>query len=295
MAAVIERKNNVVESFRSGSEKGLQHTPNLQLVAGTAKFTAPKMVYVSLSDGGEIEATADHIFIETGTRPRIPAIEGLEAVGYFTSTTLMDYKEVPPNLLIIGGGYIALEFGQMYRRFGSEVTILEHNQQFLSREDRDVAGALRKILEDEGITIHTGADANKVKREDGEIQVSAKIEGTRHTLLCTHLLVAAGRQPNTEALNLAAAGVALTERGYIKTNASLQTTAEGIYAIGDVKGGPEFTHIAYDDYRILYHKLFGEEKQTIENRLVPYTVFTDPQLGRIGLYRAGGKRKRFAR
>ena len=280
---ILERKNKVVNSFRGGSLKGLQETENLQLIFGKASFSGDKKMRVELNEGGEIEISADTIFIDTGTRPSIPAIEGLDEVGYFTSTTLMEYPEVPTHLLIIGGGYIGLEFGQMYRRFGSKVTILEHGSRFLPREDEDIAEEVLKFLHEEEIEIFTNAQVNSVKGKPGNITATAMVNGKEKTLFCSHILIAAGRTPNTESLNLDAIGIETNDRGYLVVNDQLQTSAEGVYAIGDVKGGPEFTHIAYHDYLILFHNLVNGKSESINDRLVPYTMFTDPQLGRVGI------------
>ncbi len=255
IAAILDRKNGIVESFRNGSEKGLQATENLHLLYGTASFTGKKQLLIKLNNGDEVECTAKHLVIDTGTRPTIPNIAGLEAAGYFTSTTLMEYKEIPPHLLIIGGGYVGLEFGQMYRRFGSRVTILEHGKRFLSREDEDIAAAVRDFLETEHISIHTEAQVISVNGKSPCITVTARIGEKETTIVCSHLLVSAGRTPNTEELNLPAAGVETSEKGFVRVNETLETTAKDVYAIGDVNGGPQFTHISYNDHLILYHNL----------------------------------------
>ena len=283
IATVIGRKNKVVESFRSASQKGLEKTENLDFIFGTASFIGDKKIKVDLNDGGEQEITADKIFIDVGGRPSIPEIEGLKEAGYYTSTTLMDLLQAPEYLLIIGGGYVGLEFGQMYRRFGSSVTILEYSERMLTREDEDIAGEVVKFLMEEGIEIRANAQVVKVKKQEAHLLVTVKINDEEKQIPCTHILVSAGRTPNTDTLNLSATGVEVNERGYIKINDKLQTTAEGIYAIGDVKGGPEFTHIAYNDYIILANNLLEGKQQSIKDRLVPYAMFTDPQLGRVGI------------
>ncbi len=280
---ILARKNKVVNSFRRGSLKGLQETENLELFVGKASFSGENKVKVELNEGGELEISADKIFIDTGTRPSIPAIEGLNEAGYFTSTTLMEFQQIPPDLLIIGGGYIGLEFGQMYRRFGSKVTILERGERFLPREDEDIAEEVLKFLNAEDIEVIINAQVNGVEGKAGSIVATASVNGEEKHLSCSHILVAAGRTPNTDTLNLTAAGVETDKRGYIITNEQLQSSAEGVYVIGDVKGGPEFTHIAYHDYLILFHNLVQGRSESIHDRLVPYTMFTDPQLGRVGI------------
>lgn len=283
MPAIIERKAKIVELFRNGSLKGLKETDNLTLIFGKASFAGSKTVEVKLNSGETEVVTADKIFLDTGTRPSIPPVDGLEKVGYFTSTSLMECKTIPAHLLIIGGGYIGLEFGQMYRRFGSKVTILEFSDRFLPAEDEDIAAEVLQFLSGESIEIVTSARLMKVHKKGEVITASLQVGTENKTVECTHLLVAAGRTPNTDSLNLEVAGVELNKQGYINVNEKLETTAAGIYALGDVKGGPEFTHIAYNDYIVLYNNLVKGAEEHIGGRLVPYTMFTDPQLGRIGL------------
>ena len=288
---VLSRKKEVVESFRNGSQNRLEQTDNLDLLFGDASFTGEKKIKVRLNDGGEEEMTAKYFFIDTGTRPAIPDIEGLEEAGYFTSTTLMECEDIPEHLLIIGGGYVGLEFGQMYRRFGSSITVLEHGNRFLSREDEDIAAEVMKFLHDEGIDIYTNADIIRLQGKAPNITATVKVNGEEKTISCSHILVSAGRIPNTEELNLAAAGVQLNQRGFIVVDDKLQTTAKDIYAIGDVNGGPQFTHISYNDYVIIYHNLLDGKQESTTNRLVPYTMFTDPQLGRVGITEQEAKQK----
>lgn len=283
MPVILKRKQKVVDSFRNGAQSGLEKTENLELIFGEASFKDAKTIEVVLNDGGKESITADKIFIDTGTRPSIPDVGGLEETGYFTSTTLMEFEKIPEHLLIIGGGYIGLEFGQMYRRFGSRITILEHGEKFLYKEDEDIAAEIRKFLKEEEIIVHTNAQIQKVKKNNSSVSATVLINGKEQLIECSHLLISAGRIPNTDRLNLRAAGVNINERGYITVNDKLETAAEGIYAIGDVKGGPEFTHISYNDYIVLYNNLVKEKNDSIANRLVPYTMFTDPQLGRIGI------------
>jgi pyruvate/2-oxoglutarate dehydrogenase complex dihydrolipoamide dehydrogenase (E3) component len=283
MKKVISRKDGVVASFREGAQKNLERTANLRLVFGEASFLAERIVLVYQPDGSYQSFTSPKIFINTGTSPQIPPIAGLKQAGYFTSDTLIDQQEVPSHLLVIGGGYIGLEFGQMYRRFGSQVTILQHTDRFLNREDADVAAAVTVQLAGEGIDLLAGAQALKAEKATGGIRVTVRLQDQHREIRCSHLLVAAGRVPNTAALNLAAAGVQTNEKGQVKVNDKLETSQPGIYAIGDVKGGPEFTHISYNDYLVLYHNLVENKQDTISGRPVPYCMFTDPPLGRVGL------------
>ncbi|ALJ00996.1 mercuric reductase [Rufibacter tibetensis] len=283
LPAVLERKRKVVESFRQGSEKGMEETENLCFIRGEASFIDRKTLRVTLKDGGEETLSANKIFIDVGTRAALPDVAGLRETDYLTSTTLLELEEVPERLIILGGGYIGLEFGQMYRRFGSQVTILDHNQRLLPREDEDIAAEVLKFLEAEGIQVITGAQTTKVQKEGKYLNVTLKIGDEERIITGSHILVSAGRTPNTDTLNLPAAGVELDKRGYIKANDRLETSAPGIYAIGDVKGGPAFTHISYNDYLILYENLVEGKNDSIQNRMVPYTMFTDPQLGRVGI------------
>jgi len=284
LATVRQRKRDIVESFRSGSKNGLTSKENLSLLMGEASFTGPHTVEVALNDGGTRTLTADRIVVNTGTRPFIPPIEGLAEVDYLTNASIMELADVPDHLVVLGGGYIGLEFGQMFHRFGSEVTIIQRGDQLLSREDADVADAIAEILRAEGLTVHLGTEASAVNQAaDGTITVTATQHGERVTLTGSHVLVATGRRPNTDALGLEAAGLTTDDRGVLPVNERLETAVKGIYAIGDVKGGPAFTHISYDDFRILQANWLEDGDRTTEGRLVPYTVFIDPQLGRIGL------------
>jgi pyruvate/2-oxoglutarate dehydrogenase complex dihydrolipoamide dehydrogenase (E3) component len=203
------------------------------------------------------------------------------------STSIMELDEVPEHLLVLGGGYVGLEFGQMFRRFGSQVTIVQRGKQLLAREDADVAEAVAEILREDGIEVLLQTDATRVEHADGAIRLTVSgAERTERTLSGSHLLVAAGRAPNTDRLDVAAAGVETDQRGYIRVNERLETNVPGIYALGDVKGGPAFTHISYDDWRIIRTNLLEGGQATTTGRLVPYTVFIDPQLGRVGLTEA---------
>lgn len=291
MNVIHSRTDKVVESFRNGSQNGLEKTENLELIFGLASFTGERRMKVVLSKGGEEEITADKIFIDTGCHPSIPYIEGLNQTGYYTSTSLLKLQQVPEHLLIIGGGYIGLEFGQMYRRFGSRVTILEKNDRLLIKEDEDIAAEVLKFLQEEEIDVLTNAEVIKVEKENGSIVAYIKRNTEERKVQCSHILVSAGRTPNTKDLNLELTGVNINQRGQIIVNAKLETTAKDIYAMGDVKGGPEFTHIAYNDYIILYNNLLKGKNQSTENRMVPYTMFTDPQLGRIGITEQEARKK----
>lgn len=282
---ITDRKDRVVKRFRDGATKGLEKTEGLSIIYGEAAFSSPEMVTVKLHDNEEKEEilTAEHIFINAGISPRIPPIPGLDKVSYLTNTTLLDIKKLPSHLVIIGGSYIALEFGQMFRRLGSQVTLLEASAQLLKREDEDVAAAVRKVMETAGITVHTNANIHKVEQTGDTVRLSVASGGQTMAITGSHLLVATGRTPQTKALQPEKAGIALDEKGYIIVNDRLETSVTGIYAIGDIKGGPAFTHISYNDHFIVYKNLVEKGNASIKDRPVPYCMFTDPQLGRVGM------------
>jgi pyruvate/2-oxoglutarate dehydrogenase complex dihydrolipoamide dehydrogenase (E3) component len=280
---VLARKDKVVESARSGSQKGLETTDNLELIFGTATFTGAKEIKVAFNNGGEETFTADHIFINAGARPVIPAIEGLSEIEYLTSTTIMELQEVPEHLLVLGGSYVGLEFGQMYRRFGSKVTIVESNSRFLPKEDEDIADSIRNFLEEEKISIKAGGQIQLLKKDAHGIAATLKIGKGEEVVHCSHVLLAAGRESNADLLKVEVAGIAVDDRGFIKVDNDLQTNVKGIFALGDIKGGPAFTHISYNDYLLVYKFVVDHQKIDYHNRQVPYTMFTDPQLGRVGV------------
>jgi pyruvate/2-oxoglutarate dehydrogenase complex dihydrolipoamide dehydrogenase (E3) component len=204
-------------------------------------------------------------------------------VGYLTNESLMELQQVPEHLLVLGGGYIGLEFGQMFRRFGSRVTVVHRGNQLLAREDADIARELQKALEADGIEIRLNTKAVRVEKQQKETVLAVAAGGQTETIRASHLLAATGRRPNTDNLGLERAGVELDPRGYIKVNGRLETNVPGIWALGDVKGGPAFTHISYNDYQIVFANLIEGKHLTIEDRYLPYSLFTDPQLGRVGM------------
>src|SRR5215208_2238098 len=283
MEKVRQRKRDIVESFRTGNERRIEETDGLDLLMGEAHFTGSKELEVQLTDGETLQLAADNIFINVGARPADPSVEGLDAVPTLNSTTIMELDEVPEHLLVLGGGYVGLEFAQMFRRFGSEVTVVELGEQLLGREDADVADAVAEVLRDDGVEVLLRTSALRAGRGDGGIQLTVHTPEGECTLSGSHLLAATGRTPNTDTLNPEAAGVKTDERGYIKVDERLKTNVEGVWALGDVKGGPAFTHVSYDDFRILRTNLLEGGDATIADRPVPYTMFIDPQLGRIGL------------
>ncbi len=284
MAVVRKRKRDIVDSFRGGSQSRLEKSEGVDLLMGEAAFIAPKAVEVHLNDGRIQQLTSDLFFINTGERPSVPPLEGIENVPYLNSTSIMELNVVPDHLLIIGGGYIGLEFGQMFRRFGSRVTIVQRGKQLLAREDSDIAEEVAKILREDGIEVLLETSTSHVTKDaNGTIQLTVKTHGGERVLSGSHLLAGTGRTPNTDKLNLDATGVQVNKKGYIQVNDTLETNVQGIYALGDVKGPPAFTHVSYDDFRIIRTNLIEHGKASISDRLVPYTVFIDPQLGRVGL------------
>src|SRR4029077_3029442 len=283
MQRVRQRKRDIVDSFRNGSQKRLEKTANLDLIFGEATFTGPKSVSVRLKDGGQRTLSADRIFINAGTRPSVPKLEGLKEVPFLDSTSIMELDSVPEHLLVLGGGYVGLEFGQLFRRLGSQVTIVQSRGQLLVGEDADIAEEVLAILRQEGIEVLLSSRAERVVKSGAGIQLTVRAGKEPRMVQSSHLLTATGRTPNTDSLNVGTAGIATNERGFIKVNTKLETNVENIYALGDINGGPAFTHISYDDFRILRTNLIEKGSATTENRFVPYTLFIDPQLGRVGI------------
>jgi pyruvate/2-oxoglutarate dehydrogenase complex dihydrolipoamide dehydrogenase (E3) component len=279
LPAIVARKNEIVGSFRSGIENQVKTNPNLTLYRGRGRFTGPHEVAVN----GET-LSSDRIFINTGTRPRIIPFPGLDEVAYLTNRNIMDLTEVPPRLIALGGNYLGLEFGQLFRRLGSEVTVVELAKQIVPREDAEVAQSLKEALEEEGMNFRLGARAAKIAKTPGGLEVTIENkDGTIETLSGSHLLVAVGQTPNSDDLGLDKAGVATDQAGFIRHNGRLETNVPGVWVLGDVKGGPAFTHVSYDDYLVITDNLVNGKNRTIDNRVVPYALYTDPELGRVGL------------
>jgi pyruvate/2-oxoglutarate dehydrogenase complex dihydrolipoamide dehydrogenase (E3) component len=284
MPQIKKRKDEIVLRSRNGGLHAAEKTKNLDVLFGEAAFTGDKTISVNLNNGIKQTLQADLIFLNPGAKPFIPEIEGLNDIDYLTY--------VPEHFLVLGGNYIGLEFGQMFRRFGSKVTVLEKSARIVSHEDEDISIEMQKILEAELITIHTNTIATKFKQKTGsKMTVIVSINGEEKKIKCSHVLVAVGRTPQTEELNLQKAGIEVDEKGNIKVNDKLETTAAGIYALGDVKGGPAFTHISYNDYTIVYRNLIEKQDLNINDRPVPYCMFTDPQLGRVGISETEAKKQ----
>ncbi len=293
MPRVRERKRKMVDDFRRGSERGIARTKGLDLIMGEARFTGPGSLEVRLSSGELHELSAAQVVVNAGDRPARPALPGLERVPALDSTSVMELAVVPDHLLVLGGGYVGLEFGQMFRRFGSRVTIVHRGKQLLSREDPDVAKEVAKLLREDGIELMLEADAERVApTAAGGIELFVRSAGAGpNALVASHLLVATGRVPNSDKLNLEAAGVQVNDRGFIRVNDRLETSVPGIYALGDITGGPAFTHISYDDFRILETNLLKGGSASTRGRLVPYVVFIDPEVGRVGLSEEQARRQ----
>jgi pyruvate/2-oxoglutarate dehydrogenase complex dihydrolipoamide dehydrogenase (E3) component len=279
---IVAQKEKVVLSFRGGQEKQVKKRRNIKLFRGHARFTGPH----SVSVGKEI-LESQKIFIDTGAKASLPPIEGLTDGPYLTNATAMELRQIPKHLIILGAGYIGLEFGQMFRRFGSKVTIVQMGGQIVLREDAEIAAELQKALEAEGILFSLKTKTTKIKYSGGATNPSVTVTATAGSgtkkIAGSHVLVATGRKPNTTDLGLEKAGVLCNERGFIKVNGRLETNVPGIWALGDVNGGPEFTHISYNDFQIIFGNLVHGKNLSTEARLVPYCVFTDPQLGGVGM------------
>jgi pyruvate/2-oxoglutarate dehydrogenase complex dihydrolipoamide dehydrogenase (E3) component len=277
LAAVVDRKDAIVRRWQAGVKRRLDAAGKLvEVVHGAARFVGPRTLE---AEGARFRA--DTIVIDVGARPVTPPLPGLSEVAWLDHATIMDLREVPSHLVVLGGGYIGCEFGQMFRRFGAAVTIVDHNAHLLSREDADVSAALEGVFRAEGIALELGARVEGVESAGDRGPVLRLATGKR--IAGTHLLLAVGRRPNTDDLACDEAGVALDARGFVVTDDGYATSAPGVYAVGDVTGSPQFTHTAWDDHRILFDRLTGRGTRARADRLVPFTVFTDPQVAGVGL------------
>lgn len=290
MAVVRDRKRAMVAGLLDVHEKRFA-AAHVEIVWGHGTFVAPRTLSVDLSQGGTRLLAADTVIVSTGSRAAIPDTPGLRAAEPMTHIEALELDTVPEHLLILGGGYVGLEFAQAMVRFGAKVTLIERGDRLLPREDEDVAVALAEQLVLDGVQMRLGATLEAVSGRSGS-SVTAQLAGAsgRETLRATHILTAAGRLPNTDGLGLEAAGIALAATGHIAVDAQLRTTAPGVYAVGDCAGSPHFTHIAFDDYRVVLRGMRGEATATT-GRQVPYTLFTDPELAHVGLHEIDATRQ----
>ncbi|MGC2658329.1 MAG: FAD-dependent oxidoreductase, partial [Bryobacteraceae bacterium] len=282
MSAVRARKRAMVSGLNEMYLENYRQT-GAELIFATGRFIAPKTVEAALPGGKIRRLRGTNVIVSTGTRAALDAVPGLADAQPLTHIEALELDQLPGHLIVIGGGYIGLEFSQAMRRFGSKVTVIHRHDRLLNKEDDDVTEALAALFKDEGIDSVLNARVLRVSGKSGEsVTVAFEQNGREQILAGTHLLVATGRRPNTENLGLETAGIELTERGYLKVNERLQTTAPGVWAIGEVAGSPQFTHVSVDDFRVVRDNLAGGNHATTD-RLIPYTLFTDPELARIGL------------
>jgi pyruvate/2-oxoglutarate dehydrogenase complex dihydrolipoamide dehydrogenase (E3) component len=278
MKAVKARKDGVVASSRDGLEQSLKTLEGCTVYEGHGRFVAAKKVEVNAS-----ELTADRIFINVGGRATIPQIPGLDQVPYLTNSSMMDVDFLPAHLVILGGSYVGLEFAQTYRRFGSEVTVIEAGPRLIAREDEDVSQAVAGFLMEEGIDVRAGSKVTGVEKEGNSIAVKIESAGKNSQIVGTHLLVAVGRRPNTDDLGLDKAGIATDGHGYIQVDDQLRTSVAGIWAMGDCNGRGAFTHTSWNDYEIVASNLLDNDHRRVSDRITAYALYTDPPLGRAGM------------
>ncbi|KAG8414222.1 hypothetical protein J3459_014947 [Metarhizium acridum] len=297
MEKVRQRKRDIVDSFRSGSERRLRDA-GVDVIMGSARFVDETTIKVSCQDGADKTLAADKIFICTGERPAVPKLVGLDAAGFppgtlLNSTSIQELGVIPSHLIVVGGGYVGLEFGQLFRRLGAEVTIIQRNSQLLPREDSEVAEKMLEVLKQDGIRILLKTSPTAVRATGNNDPTKAVVVSTSgpdgtSEFTTSHILFAAGRIPNTETLNLDAAGINTNTRGHIVVDQTLQSSNRRVWALGDVKGPPAFTHVSYDDYRLLRANLLEKDSHptalTTVDRILPYVVYTDPQLAHVGLH-----------
>jgi dihydrolipoamide dehydrogenase len=283
LPTIVAQKNKVVQSFRGGIQKRIGELPNLQFYEGQARFEDAHKIRVQRPGAEDVLLESEKIFINTGGRPRISQIPGLENIKFLTNESIMNLTVLPEHLIVLGGGYIGVEFGQMFRRFGSHVTIIHNTNQILPHEDPEVSAEIQRVLEGEGIAFHLNVKTTRLEKLTDSIVMSIDDPQGLPPVTGSHLLVATGRQPNTEDLDLEKAGIATDQRGFVKVNYRLETNVPGIWALGDVNGGPAFTHISFNDFQIVDANLTQGKNLSTEHRLVPYCVFTDPQLAGVGL------------
>jgi pyruvate/2-oxoglutarate dehydrogenase complex dihydrolipoamide dehydrogenase (E3) component len=290
MKRVLARKREMVDGLIA-MHLDLYKASGAQLIMASGQFIAPKTIEAALNDGGKQVLVSDRIVLNLGTHATIPDIPGLVAAKPLTNVELLDLDRLPDHLIVLGGGYVGLELAQAYRRFGSRVTIIETGRQFASREDPDIAEALLEALRDEGIEVLLGANVLRIEGRSGErVTLTIEAPSSERKLEGSDILVAVGRTPNTQGIGLDRAGITIDARGYIAVNDRLETSASGVWAIGECAGSPQFTHASLDDFRVIRDNLAGGARST-RDRLVPYCLFTDPALGRVGLSETEAQRQ----
>ncbi|HEX4412456.1 MAG TPA: mercuric reductase [Lacipirellulaceae bacterium] len=290
MPGVARRKREMVDGLREVHLNNFK-TSGAELVLGEARFIAPKTVEVSLHDGGSRELQGDRVFLCLGSRAAIPNVPGLTDAQPMTHVEALELERLPEHLVVIGGGYVGLEFAQAMRRFSSRITIIQHGKQLLEREDPDVATAIADVLREEGVDILLEAELLNVSGRSGSgVELRVRHGGSEKTLSASDILIATGRTPNTDRIALDRAGVELDARRFIRVNDRLQTTAPDVWAMGDCAGSPQFTHVGYDDFRVVLSNLDGGSRST-RDRLIPYCLFTDPELAHVGLHETEAKSK----
>jgi pyruvate/2-oxoglutarate dehydrogenase complex dihydrolipoamide dehydrogenase (E3) component len=293
MAVVRKRKREMVEAQVTKHLENYKAS-GAELIMGSGRFIAPRTIEVRLNDGGTRVLAGDQVFINVGTHAAIPNVPGLEAAKPLTNIEALELGYLPPHLVVLGGGYVGLELAQAYRRFGSRVTVLEQGPQLMGREDRDVAEEIQRILSCEGIEFLLNAEVAEVRGRSGEgLSLTLRTGSGERSIEGSDILVAAGRVPNTAGIGLEEAGVALDERGYVRTNERLETNAAGVWALGECAGSPQFTHVSEDDFRIVIDNIAGGKRST-RDRLVPYCMFTDPPLAHVGLSEGEAERQNVA-
>jgi pyruvate/2-oxoglutarate dehydrogenase complex dihydrolipoamide dehydrogenase (E3) component len=290
MVRVRDRKRHMVDGLIAMHLERYKAS-GAELVMGTGRFVAPKTLEVHLNDGGTRVLSGDRVFLDVGTRATIPPIPDLAAAAPLTHIEALELDRVPPHLIVLGGGYVGLELAQMYRRFGSRVTIVEQGPRLAGREDPDVADAIARIFSDESIEVRVAAETRRVTGRSGEgVSVTVRTAQGDRTIEGSDILVAAGRTPNTAAIGLDKAGIELDAHGYVAVNDRLETSAPEVWALGDCAGSPQFTHVSFDDFRVIRDNLAGANRST-RDRLVPFCMFTDPPLARVGLSEAEAHRR----
>jgi pyruvate/2-oxoglutarate dehydrogenase complex dihydrolipoamide dehydrogenase (E3) component len=294
LAAVIQRKRTVVQAMREMNLHNLEAALGHELIIGTACFVAPKTIEVATAENTTRLLTAERCFVNTGTKPLIPSIPGLKEAEFLTSESIMELEQLPEHLIVLGSGYIGLEFAQMFQRFGSRVTVIGQSEQILSRQDPDVTIAVQMLLEQDGIEFLLNAKVLRVDRAGNATKLQIQVPDQEIELQGSHLLLAVGRSPTTDALNLAAAGVATDARGFIPVNDRLETNVPGIWALGDINGGPQYTHLSLDDYRIIKANLIDGGNRSRRDRLVPSCLFIDPELAHVGLTETEARQQGYA-